>query len=354
MKKIAIIGSVGIPAKYGGFETLVEYLTFHLHTHYEITVYCSSKNYQDRPDQYNGCKLEYLPLHANGVQSIPYDIWSIAKAVRHHDTILLLGVAGCFSIPFFRLFYRRKFIVNVDGTEWKRDKWGKVAKRYLRNAERFAARYADTLIADNPVIKKYMDETYQLDCVFIPYGGDQVTTRPLSESTRKKYSIVFEKYACKVCRIEPENNVHLVLEAFKLTPKENLVLVGNWEYSEYGQNLYNQYRSFPNILLLSPIYDQNELNEIRSNCVYYIHGHSAGGTNPSLVEAMHLERHVLAFDVDYNRATTENAAIYFNSTEALIAILQTSLSEKNGEKMKEIANRLYTWKGISEQYADLF
>jgi glycosyltransferase involved in cell wall biosynthesis len=351
LKKVAIIGSVGIPAKYGGFETLVEYLTQTLEGKYNITVYCSSKSYPERLAEHNGAKLKYVPLKANGFQSIPYDLWSIAKAIRKHDTLLILGVAGCFAIPFFKLFFKRKFIVHVDGTEWKRDKWGKLAKWYLKTSERLAAKRADFIIADNPVIKEYIDESYGIESVMIPYGADHVEKLELSEDNKKTYPFLRESYAFSVCRIEPENNIHSILECFHGIP-ETLVFVGNWLYSDYGKRLYAQYKDAKNIHLLSPIYDQHLLNEIRSNCSIYIHGHSAGGTNPSLVEAMMLGLNVAAFDVGYNRATTDEQAAYFADVEELTCLV-TNNPVNNAVAMKKIALEKYTWNAICEKYEDL-
>lgn len=352
LKKIAVIGSVGIPAQYGGFETLVEYLTRSLEGQYAFTVYCSGKAYPERKSEHNGAKLVYIPLKANGIQSIPYDIWSIAKAIRKHDTLLILGVAGCFAIPFFKLFYKRTFIVHVDGTEWKRDKWGKFAKWYLRKSEKRAAKKADTIIADNAVIQQYIDAAYHIHSVMIPYGADHVTRLPLSKALRDLYPFLAQDYAFSVCRIEPENNIHILLECFSKLSK-TLVIVGNWEYSTYGKNLFAHYASLENIHLLSPIYDQDLLNELRSNCSVYIHGHSAGGTNPSLVEAMMLGLNILTFDVDYNRATTENQAMYFSDASSLRSLIESE-SIHNAEQMKEIALRKYTWSVIAEKYRELF
>ena len=143
MKKISIIGTVGIPAKYGGFETLTEYLTKNLHNSYELTVFCSGKSYSEKLDRYNGAKLEYINLHANGVQSIPYDIISIFKSLRFADTLLILGVSGCIVLPFVRLFSKKRIVVNIDGLEYKRDKWGKGAKRFLKFSEKIAAKHAE-------------------------------------------------------------------------------------------------------------------------------------------------------------------------------------------------------------------
>ena len=165
-----------------------------------------------------------------------------------------------------------------------------------------------------------------------------------------------EPYAFGVCRIEPENNVHVILEAFAEEGALPLVMVGNWEHSDYGKRLQAQYASNPNITLLAPIYDQRQLNAYRAHCRLYLHGHSCGGTNPSLVEAMYLGLPIAAFDCNFNRETTENKALYFQDAISL----RTLVKEKTAESlaavasaMKEIADRRYTWKRIAQCYAKL-
>jgi len=152
-KKVAIIGTMGIPAKYGGFETLTEYLTKNLYKKYNLTVYCSSKSYKHKIAQHNGANLKYINLNANGIQSIPYDIISIIKSLKESDTLLILGVSGCIILPIIRVFSKKNIIVNIDGLEWKRDKWGKFAKWFLKYSERLAVKYANSIVADNKVIQ---------------------------------------------------------------------------------------------------------------------------------------------------------------------------------------------------------
>lgn len=172
-----------------------------------------------------------------------------------------------------------------------------------------------------------------------------------------EYPFLDKKYAFTVCRIEPENNLHLILEAFEKNSPFPLVIVGNWQNSEYGQKLFRKYSSHSDITLLDPIYNQQKLNSIRTKCRFYLHGHSCGGTNPSLVEAMYLGLPVIAFDVNFNRETTENQALYFDSPLSLKKICIETTEEQClqiGRIMKEIALRRYTWKRISECYAKLF
>ena len=173
MKKVAFIGSVGFPAKYGGFETLVEQLAIRLQDRFEITVYCSKSSFSTHPLQRGKVHLRYLPFHANGKQSVPYDILSILSAIRFADTLLILGVGGCVILPLLRFFgCRKRILVNVDGIEWRRGKWSKFARRYLHFAERCAVKYADQVIADNQVIVEYVHLTYHCDCKLIEYGAD--------------------------------------------------------------------------------------------------------------------------------------------------------------------------------------
>jgi glycosyltransferase involved in cell wall biosynthesis len=164
-------------------------------------------------------------------------------------------------------------------------------------------------------------------------------------------------YAFAVCRIEPENNIHIILEAFAEQTALPLIIVGNWSQSSYGQDLFDRYQGFSHITLLNPIYDKNALNKLRTACRLYIHGHSCGGTNPSLVEAMYLHLPIAAFDVNFNRETTQNSALYFADAGELQKIIsdidKLNLAEI-ADRMKEIADKQYTWTRIAECYAALF
>lgn len=354
-KKIAIIGTVGVPANYGGFETLAEQLIEELGQHHHITVYCSGKKYPKKDHKliYKGAELKYLPLDANGIQSIPYDTLSIIHSLFYADVLLILGVAGAWILPFVRWFTNKKIIISIDGIEWKRDKWNLLAKWYLFWAESLAVKYSHIDISDNEAIQDYTAARYGSLSRIIEYGADHTMKVPLSEQTIKKYPFLSRPYAFKVCRIEPENNVHLILEAFAFTDKMPLVIVGNWDKCQYGVVLKEKYISHPNIFILDLVYDQKKLDELRSNAALYVHGHSAGGTNPSLVEAMYLGLPILANNVSYNRVTTENKALYFDGKESLISHinnLYTAKLIKIGNEMKEIAQRRYTWSTIAKKY----
>jgi glycosyltransferase involved in cell wall biosynthesis len=354
-KKVAIIGTVGLPACYGGFETLTAYLVKHLHQEHELTVYCSGKKYPkaERRSHYESAKLVYLPFQANGAQSIIYDCLSILHAVLFADVLLILGVPGGILLPFVRWFTNKKIIISIDGIEWRRDKWNRYAKWFLRWSENLAVKYSHADISDNDAIQNYTARAYSTRSRVIEYGGDHARKQPITDHAREKYPFLAQPYAFKVCRIEPENNVHLVLGAFAELPNYPFVLVGNWNNSAYGCQLRQEYGKCPNLHLLDPIYDQAQLDVLRSNCYVYVHGHSAGGTNPSLVEAMSLGLPVLAFDVSFNKATTEHKAVYFADKAELkkhINATRIGTWKSLGQEMQAIADRRYNWAVIAKKY----
>lgn len=355
MKNIAIIGIQGVPANYGGFESLVEnIIVVDKSEDIRYTVFCSSKDMGERMPSYKGARLKYVPFHANGLQSVPYDIVSMMRAIRGYDTVLILGVSGCIFLPVLRLFSRSKLVVNIDGLEHRRDKWGKTARAFLKYSEKIAVKYADVIIADNKGIQDYVKDEYGKDSELIAYGGDHVIRElfpSFEQEVLDKYSLQSDDYAITVCRIEPENNCHKTLEAFSRTDKK-LVFIGNWNRSEYGQSLKEKYSQFPNIILQDPIYDIDTLYVLRKNAGMYIHGHSAGGTNPSLVEAMFFGCPILCYDVVYNRETTKNKSYYWSNVDELVALInQNGLT---GEEMRNIAEKEYTWQAITSQYEGLY
>lgn len=357
-KKVAIIGTVGLPANYGGFETLTDHLVQHLGDQYDMTVYCSKKRYprKNRVPTYLNARLRYMPFDANGMQSILYDALSILHAIFFTDVLLILGVSGAWVLPFVRLFTNKRIIISIDGIEWKRDKWNLLARCYLWWAEKLAVRFSHIDISDNESIQDYTAARYGSLSRIIEYGGDHARVSEITEKDKKYFPFLSFPYAIKVCRIEPENNVAHILEAFSQMPKRVLVVIGNWNNSYYGQQLKAKYGDDPNLILLDPIYDQRLLNILRGNALVYIHGHSAGGTNPSLVEAMYLGLPIIAKSVSYNRTTTEGKALYFDSAAELKAIVENlSISELKeiGENMKDIADRRYTWDLVIRKYDQL-
>lgn len=356
--KVAIIGTVGIPANYGGFETLADQLVENKQNpKLQYTVYCSSSSYKQKLKEYKGAELEYVPLKANGSQSIPYDIISLIKASRKHDAILILGVSGAIVLPIFRLFSKKKLITNIDGLEHRRDKWSPAVRKFLKLSEKLAVKYSDEIVADNKAILDYVKDEYGINANLIAYGGDHVLC-PLSEEDALKvldeYNVTKDAYSLGICRIEPENNVEMILEAYSRTPDRKLIFFGNWNHSDYSKALKEKFSGYGNLNLADALYDIRKMNVLRANCNIYLHGHSAGGTNPSLVEAMFFKLPIFAFDCVYNRETTENRAEYFNSAEDLMDLLNNASNlESNADAMQEIAQRRYCWVDIALAYENL-
>lgn len=340
---VAIVGIVGVPGNYGGFETLAENLIdsdlvdFH--------VFCSARKYTQRNIYYKNARLTYLPIDANGVSSVLYDIVSLFICLfTKPSAVLILGVSGCLFLPIFRLLSSAKVITNIDGLEWKRDKWGGFARLYLRLSEYFAVKFSHVVVSDNQAISDYVKSSYRKEAITIAYGGDHAIPRRLT--------VEIDDYFLSVCRIEPENNVGLILDAFSKS-RCKLKFIGNWKSSKYGLDLVEKYSKFSHIELLDPIYDINVLFDFRDKCAGYVHGHSAGGTNPSLVEAMHFGKDIYAFDCSYNRHTTCNKAYYFSDSDNLLEALNDSTKIKNGRHMKEIAQEKYLWEIIRLEYIKL-
>ncbi|MEO0900162.1 MAG: DUF1972 domain-containing protein [Bacteroidota bacterium] len=355
---VGIIGTVGVPANYGGFETLAQQLIIHSSSFIQWEVFCSAPKYpvKERLDSFHGAKLHYLPLKANGWQSIPYDFLSILKAIKSCDALLILGNSGTPILPLVKAFSQKPILVNIDGLEWKRDKWPRPIRAYLKQAEAISVKFADEIIADNEAINYYVEEEYDSQAAYIPYGGDHTGTISPNAEDFKTYPFLKEKYAVKVCRIEPENQADIVLESFSQQQRFPLVFIGNWERSTFGRKLKERYQNLSHIHLLDPIYDRRQLNLIRSQASLYIHGHKAGGTNPSLVEAMFLGLPVLTYDVSYNRFSTNHQGIYFKNIDSLGHSLE-SLQEEDliylGKQMKKIAQEKYTWDSVCGKYEEL-
>ena len=349
---IAILGSVGVPARYGGFETLAEQLArFHASQNRSetLSITCSARAFKERPTHFETANLSYLPLRANGASSVPYDILSLTHAaVQGADVALLLGVSGALALPFLASGQMR-IVAHVDGQEWRREKWSRAARGYLKFSEGLAVRFADAVIADSPAIADELNQRYGRKAEVITYGGDQACGTPDAPLPPE----VPRDYALAVCRIEPENNVDMILAACA-TAGQPLVFVGNWDASTFGRKLKKRYASHPLILLLDPIHDPGPLAALRRNAAVYLHGHSAGGTNPSLVEAMHAGRPVFAFDCIFNRLTTRNAATYFGTVEALVGRLRAGCDPAMGTVLRSLARAHYRWADIGAQYFGLF
>ncbi|MCU6670151.1 DUF1972 domain-containing protein [Enterobacteriaceae bacterium H4N4] len=353
-KKIAVVGTVGVPACYGGFESLVQNLVDYQSGNITYQVFCSSKKYKDKIKKYRDAELIYLPVSANGPSSILYDILCLLVClIKRPDVVLILGVSGCIFLPVYRLLSKSRVITNIDGLEWRRNKWSPKVKWFLKKSEKLAVKYSDIVISDNQAIAEYVESEYGRKSEVIAYGGDHAVA---VTATGEPTEAVVKGYFLSLCRIEPENNVDMILESF-VASNEKLKFMGNWNNSEYGQALKRKYSAYSNIEILDPDYNIDNLYRLRKNCIAYIHGHSAGGTNPSLVEAMHFSVPVIAFDCTFNRYSTNNVALFFSDCDALQLAVHEVISgsvPNMGQELKNVANDKYCWESIASAYESLF
>lgn len=354
--KAAILGTVGVPGRYGGFETLAENLVRYAMAQHrseaDLTVYCSACAYPARPARFLNARLRYSRLNANGIQSILYDAMTALDAARRgHNVLLLLGVSGACVLPLIRLVSRVRIITNVDGIEWQRAKWQGPARHFLRWSEGLAVRWSHQVIADNQGIADYLRETYGIPAEVIAYGGDHALAAHGTAGSDDP--ALPARYALALCRIEPENNPEMILTAFARAGQP-LVFAGNWNNSAFGRRLRAQFGEYPALHLLDPVYDPGALCRLRSNASLYVHGHSAGGTNPALVEMMYFNLPILAYDCSFNRFTTEQQATYFKSSAALAQLISSGFDDTAAAAaLCEVARRRYRWDRIGQQYFGL-
>lgn len=355
MKKVGVVGSVGLPAAYSGFETLVENLVEQLHDRFEITVYCSKVFYKKRQKNYKGARLVYMPFKANGIQSIIYDFISLFHAlfIARCHTVVVLGVGISFVIPLMQLLKpKTKIIVHIDGLEWKRSKWSGFARRFLRFNERVICKRGKHILVDNEGILNYVQNTYSRTPYCLTYGASRKgQTDPIIQS-----QLPDQPYALAIARIVPENNIDMILKAFSNTSM-NLVFIGDWEDSKLGRSLKEQFRVFKNIHIVDKNFDVNVLYTYKEFAHIYIHGHSVGGTNPSLVEAMHFALPIVSHSAIYNQYTTGHQAIYFSNEDELITIINNLTNyplTRIGETMLSIAQRDFIWEKVADDYAKIF
>lgn len=350
--KLSIVGAHGLPAKYGGYCTLAEYLAEYKPTDFDVTVYCCKQDYIEYPDSYKGVHLVWIDKPARGLQAFRYHACGIKHAINAGaDCILLCGPNGGFSLPFYSK-YRDRFYMNVGGVEWKRNKYNFILRNVMRMLMKVGVKSCAHLIADNIGMQEYYQEEYGRKSTMIAYGGDQAKKVEITSEGLQKYPFLNKPFAVAIARIQRDNNTEMLLEAFK-DAKMPLVYIGNWNVTPWAKKVREEYSKYPNLIMLDAIFDIPLLNQIRSNCALYVHGHSAGGTNPSLVEAMHLGVPLACYDNGFNNNTTYNKALYFKSAKQLLDIVANTTEEemqKVAITMKQLAVDHYCWETIAKQY----
>lgn len=352
---VAIVGTQGVPNAYGGFETLAEFLVQNLAAEFDLTVYCSSKDQKSRPENYQGATLRYLPISSHGGAGMLYDSVSLVHARFTHDVILFLGFGAGPVAPLLPGL-KRRLLLNFGGLDWKREKWSPLAKRIIKQCERWLVGNSARIVADNALIADYVRSEYGRASEFIAYGGDQAVNRPISEELISRYPFLGQKYALAVARIQADNNIDMLLEGFPTSVGYPFVFIGNWDGSAYGRAIREKYAGAQHLILLDAIYDRQLLDVIRSNCHVYLHGHSAGGTNPSLCEAMYLGVPVIAYASGYNERTMAGHGWFFSDREELNRIIKEfdeAAGRLVGERLRQVARDLYTWAVVAKDYARL-
>lgn len=356
-KSVAILGSRGIPAEFGGFETFAEQLSVRLvERGYDVTVYCEySQSYRD--PEYKGVRLIFVrtPL-LPGLRSIWFDSVCVLRSLRGYDAVCMLGYHAAFSFFLPRIF-RTNFITNMDGIEWKRDKWSPTAKRYIRWMEFFAARFSSRLVADADGIADHLNTRYGVGgkTTMIPYGADPVAGTP-DPSHLNELSVTPNSYYLLVCRLEPENHVLEVVRGFVQTrTPHKLVIVGDEKTgTEYVRQLLDAADN--RVCFVGTIFNQAMLQSLRWHCRAYFHGHSVGGTNPSLLEAMACGNHTVAHDNVFNREVTDGNAQFFGSATdvaSIISQLDLAVPTTLGEQLLGRVGEVYTWDRIADCYEEL-
>lgn len=356
--KLAIIGTDGLPARYGGFETFAMEVSPRIaNMGHEVLVVGSSVGRDANETPPTGVRTRNLPLRANGAASIPFDVASFASVCRWADAVLLLGVSAGPFVPLMRRLTRRgRLVVNVDGLESRRAKWSTFGKRYLSIAESLAIRGGHHIVADNIAIAEIIERTHGKKSTIIAYGNDHVLH--ISEEERKgileeSLSLKDRNYLLTIARIEPENNIDMMLESASKQSALPYAVLGNFKSSAYGLDLMERYRDCSSIRFIQATYDPRVLAALRSGCAAYLHGHSVGGTNPSLVEILPYGRPVMAFDCSFNRYTLSQHCGYFKSSDDLHGLIKTDDFEQFAPPPELVQDPRYQWQSIAEQYAEL-
>lgn len=352
--RIAILGTRGIPNNYGGFEQISMHLALGLTKKgHEVTVYNSHNHpYQEATYEKIEIKHCYDPEHKIGIAGqFIYDFNCLMDArKKDFDVLLFMGYTS--SSVWGPLFPKKPVIIsNMDGLEWKRNKYSRRVKQFLKKAEEWAIKYSDHYIADSVAIADHLKKTYDTESCYIPYGAiiPEKDSFPLPDGLPLRE----KEYHLLIARMEPENNIEMILDGYlKSGSRKKFALVGNIT-TKYGDYVRNKYVSNTNIVFLGGIFDQSLLESLRQHCSLYFHGHSVGGTNPSLLEAMASQSKIIAHNNPFNKVILGNDARYFSCPNEISSCLinwEVEISEE------ELVNNLtkiethYNWQKVVDAY----
>lgn len=357
--KIGIIGVRGVPNYHGGFEQFAEFLSEYLVKNGHIVHVYNSHNHPFQEALWKGVNIihKYDPEYLIGTSGqFIYDLNCIVDSKkRKFDIILQLGYTS--SSIWYKLMPKKPVIVtNMDGLEWKRSKYSSIVKRFLKVAEKLAVLNSDHLIADSIGIQKHLEEKYDKESTYIAYGATPFVGEDFD--ALKQYNLEKDNYNLLIARMEPENNIEVILDGVaQSTNKQKFLVIGNNDVNEFGKRLTLKYADNSNIVFLGGIYDQNHLNNLRYFSNLYFHGHSVGGTNPSLLEAMASKALIIAHENIFNKAILEENAIYFSSKGDIQKLLETTVKKDHGSKIEANYYKIskqFAIGQINMQYLDLF
>lgn len=381
MKDIFIIGSKGIPANYGGFETFVdELVTRRQSGDIQYHVSCLSDN--EKETEYNGAHCFNVKVPNIGpAKAVYYDIAALkycVKYIREHNIDdAIVYILACRIGPFVGKYVKElhrlncKVYVNPDGHEWKRAKWNFLIRKYWKISEKLMVKHADLLICDSKSIEKYIKDDYSQyspNTTFIAYGADTSKSTLKDDDQKllnwyKEKGISAKEYYLVVGRFVPENNYEtMIREYMKSDTKKDFVLITNVEQNKFYESLKEQthFDKDSRIKFVGTVYDQQLLKKIRENAYGYLHGHEVGGTNPSLLEALATTDLNLLLDVGFNKEVGEDGAVYWNKYEGNLSTLINELEnidkmdiEILSKKAKQRINKEYSWNFIVKKYEDM-
>jgi glycosyltransferase involved in cell wall biosynthesis len=363
--RIAILGTKGIPNNYGGFEQFAEYISKGLVVRgHEVTVY-NPHFHPYKNSALEGVKVKriFSPEGQLGASAnFIYDFLCLQDALKGNFDIIY--EAGYHSVaPAYQLLGIRKrsqpiIITNMDGLEWRRSKWNRVTKLLIKKLEKIAVSHSHYLISDNEGIQDYYKRNFEAASFFLPYGADMVSDFDVQLLT--DYNLDPYQFHLLIARLEPENNIEMILDGYCSSgTTDRICVIGNVK-SKYGKFLRKKYESTPTINFLGAIYDKRVLDALRYFAAIYFHGHSVGGTNPSLLEAMACRAFIAAHSNEFNKSVLNTDAMFFNDALQVASLIRECLSlrEKDFKTFEKnnalkIATR-YSWPNIIAQHEQLF
>lgn len=359
--RFAMIGTRGVPARYGGFETAVEEIGSRLVARgHEVVVYCRNAG-SDRPAHHLGMELVHLPAaHRKSLETLSHTALSVAHLVAQGpgtDAAIVFNAANAPFVPALRA-RGVPVAVHVDGLEWKRSKWQGAGRRYYRVVEGLAVRWADALIADAEGIAQYYASEFRAPTELIAYGAP-IQEQPGSDRL-PELDLSPLGYHVVVARFEPENHVREIVAGYtRSTARLPLVVVGSAPYSStYTAEIEALAAADPRVRLLGGIWDQDQLDQLYANALTYLHGHSVGGTNPSLLRAMGAGTAVLAHDVSFNREVLGGWGRFFDGPGAVRRLLEEAECQPGrmvatGAALREHARQRYDWDDVAMRYESM-